>query len=129
MVAAAAQSQPYLYEPNRGSQAQPSTSESAPKGRSVYDRHDNVFTLIDLRVFVPYVRHACMTRTHVGASEEVACILHMLAISTSCQFSSVYNGSAVHVVCVTNLTAHAPYTLVHHLCGVKHLDYDIHSVQ
>ncbi|DBA68524.1 TPA: hypothetical protein ACH3X2_013618 [Trebouxia sp. C0005] len=36
--AAAAQSQPYLYEPNRGSQAQPSTSESAPKGRSVYDR-------------------------------------------------------------------------------------------
>ncbi|DBA68546.1 TPA: hypothetical protein ACH3X2_013610 [Trebouxia sp. C0005] len=52
--AAAAQSQPYLYEPNRGSQAQPSTSESAPKGRSVYDRHDNVFTLIDLRVFVPY---------------------------------------------------------------------------
>ena len=39
LCAAAAQTQPYLYEPNRGSQAQPSTSsQSGPQGRSVYDR-------------------------------------------------------------------------------------------
>ncbi|KAL3139442.1 hypothetical protein ABBQ38_003772 [Trebouxia sp. C0009 RCD-2024] len=37
--AAYAQSQPYLYEPTRGSQAQPSTSsQNDPKGSSVYDR-------------------------------------------------------------------------------------------
>ncbi len=82
MVAAAAQSQPYLYEPNRGSQAQPSTSQSAPKGRSVYDRHDNIFTFTAPRVFMPAVQHACMTRTHVDASEQVAWN-HMLAMYTS----------------------------------------------
>ena len=40
MFAANAQNQPYLYEPSRGSQAQPSASSQIdPKGSSVYYRY------------------------------------------------------------------------------------------
>jgi len=33
----------------------------------------------------------------------------------------------VHAACMTNPTAHAPFTLIHHLCGAEHLD-SLHSV-
>ena len=65
-AAAAAQSQPYLYEPARGSQAQRSTSsESGPKGRSVYDRCRSCLSgptsrlLLHERIAVLYANMPC----------------------------------------------------------------------